>query len=77
MGRGVIELTAIVALDGLDRSAKLRAHIGKKVREGGKSIGFRTKRKCPSIVGAIIDNNEIIFVTRHTSDRGCPKITMY
>jgi hypothetical protein len=68
---------AIVALYGLDRSTKLRVHIGKKVRERGKSIGFKTKQKCPSIVGEIIDKNEITFVTRYTSDRGCPKITMY
>ena len=68
---------AVVTLDGLDRSAKLRAHIGKKVRKHGKSLRFKAKRKCPSIVGAIINNNKIIFLTWHASNRGCPRITMY
>ena len=77
VGRRVIKLTTVVALDGLHGSAKLCTHVGKKDRNSGKGVGFKAKRKCPSIVGAIIDNNEIIFVTRHTSDRGCPKITMY
>ena len=55
----------------------MRAHVGKKVRKRGKSLGFKAKPKCPRIVGAIINNNEIIFVTRYASNRGCPKITMY
>ena len=49
-GRGVVELTAIVALDSLHGSAKLRAHMGKKVSNSGKSIRFKPKRKCPSII---------------------------
>jgi hypothetical protein len=48
--QGVVKLMAIVALDGLDRGAKLRAHMSKKVRNGGESIGFKTTRKCPSIM---------------------------
>ena len=67
-GRGVIELAAIVALDGLNRGAKLCAHISKKVRKSGKSVGLKVKRKGPNIVTTIIKNNEIIFVTRHTSN---------
>ena len=43
-GRGVIELTAIVALDGLDRGAKRCAHISKKVRKSGKSVRLKAKR---------------------------------
>jgi hypothetical protein len=76
-GRRVIELTAVVALDSLHGGAKLRAHIGKKVRNRGESVRFKAKQKCPSIVRIIINNNEIIFVTRHTDNGRCPKITMY
>jgi hypothetical protein len=66
--RGVVKLTAIVALDGFDRGAKLHAHMSKKVRNGGESIGYKKKRKCPSIMRIIINNNEIIFVTRHADN---------
>ena len=49
-GRGVVKLAAIVALDSLHGSAKLRAHMGKKVSNSGESIGFKPKSKCPSIM---------------------------
>ena len=76
-GRRVIKLTTVVALDGLHGSAKLCTHVGKKVRNSGKGVGFKAKRKCPSIMRKIINNYEIIFVTGHTNNRGCPKITVY
>jgi len=40
-GARVIELTAVVALDALDGDAKLCAHVGEKVREGGKRVRFK------------------------------------
>ena len=73
----MIELAAIVALDGLDRGAKLCAHISKKVKKSGKSVRLKAKRKCPNIMSTIVKNNKIIFVTGHTNNRGCPKITVY
>jgi hypothetical protein len=76
-GRGVVKLAAIVALDGLDGGAKLRAYISKKVRDGSEGVEFKTQRECPSIMRIIINNNEIIFVTGHTNNWRCPKITMY
>jgi hypothetical protein len=76
-GRGVIKLTAVVALDSLHGSAKLSTHVGKKVRNSGKSVGFKVKQKCPSIMKKIINNYKIIFVTGHTSNGRCPKITIY
>jgi hypothetical protein len=66
VGQGVIELVAIVALDGLNRGAKLCAHISKNVRKSGKSVRLKAKRKCPNIVRTIIKNNKIIFITGHT-----------
>ena len=53
-GSVIVELTAIVALDGLDRGAKRCAHISKKVRKSGKSVRLKAKRKGPNIVRAII-----------------------
>lgn len=76
-GRRVVKLTTVVALDGLHDGAKLCTNIGKEIRDSGKCIGFEVKRKCPSIVRKIINNYEIIFVTRHASNRRGPKVTMY
>ena len=37
----VVELPAIVTLDGLDACAELGRHIGEKVRQGGKRVRFK------------------------------------
>ena len=37
-GGGVIELTPVVTLDGLNGEAELSGHPGKEVEEGGKSL---------------------------------------
>lgn len=76
-GRRVVELTAIVSLDGLHGGAKLRAHIGKKIRNSGKIVRFKAKWKYPSIMRTIINNDEIIFVTEHADNGRCPKIIVY
>ena len=39
-GRGMIEFTAIVALNCLDGGVELRAHIREKMGEYGESVGF-------------------------------------
>jgi hypothetical protein len=41
-GRGMVEFTTVVALDCLDGGAELRTHIGKKVSNGTKRVGFET-----------------------------------
>jgi hypothetical protein len=68
-GRRVIKLTAIVALDGLDGGAKLRACISEKIGQDLKRLRFETKGKSPSEMGAVIKNNKIIFITRCTNNR--------
>jgi hypothetical protein len=40
-GARVIELTAVVTLDALDGDTKLCAHVGEKVRKGGKCVRFK------------------------------------
>jgi hypothetical protein len=50
---GVIELTAIVALDGFDGAAKLCGDISEKMRHGGKSVRFNAQRKSPHKMGVI------------------------
>jgi len=40
-GAGVVELLAVVTLDGLNAGAELGRHIGEKVRQGGKRVRFK------------------------------------
>ena len=42
VGRGVVKLAAIVALNCLDGGVELRAHILEKVRKDTESIGLET-----------------------------------
>jgi hypothetical protein len=38
---GVVELPAVITLDGLDACAELGGHIGEKVSQGGKRVRFK------------------------------------
>jgi hypothetical protein len=69
---GVIELTAIVALDGFDGAAKLCGDISEKMRQGGKSVRFNVQRKSPHKMGVIIKDNQIIFVAGYANNRRSP-----
>jgi hypothetical protein len=42
----------------------------KKKLEDRKGIRFQANRKYPNIMGAIINNEEIILKTRYTNDLG-------
>ena len=64
---GVIKLAPVVALDGLHRGAELSRRVGNEVCERAESVRFNTKRKSPQIMRAIIKNDQIIFITRHTA----------
>ena len=44
---GVIKLFAIVALNGLDASAKLGGGVGEEVGDRAESVRFKAKRKSP------------------------------
>jgi hypothetical protein len=54
---GVIELTTVVALDGLNGEAKLSGHPGKEVKEGGEGVRLRTQREGPGVVRKIINDH--------------------
>jgi hypothetical protein len=60
----------------LNGSTKLRGNVGEKVSNSGERVGFETKRKCPQVVRAVIEDCKIILKTRHTGNRGGPEITM-
>jgi hypothetical protein len=75
-GGVVVELAAIVTLQGTDRSTKLGGYPGEEVYEGGERVRLQTKRKNPKKMGKIIQNHQIVFITRETEYRGGPEITM-
>jgi hypothetical protein len=75
--RGVIvELAAVVTLQGTDRAVKLGGDPGEEVCEGGERVGLQSKRKSPKKMGKIIQNHQIVFITRKTEYRRGPEITM-
>jgi hypothetical protein len=69
-GGRVIKLTSIIALDAPDVVAKLRGHKGE---EGGEGVRLLVQQKSPRVVGAIIEEDQVILVTRDTHNRGGPK----
>jgi hypothetical protein len=72
---GVIKFASIITLDALDGATKLRGHKGKKVGEGGEGVGLLAQRKSPWVVGAVIEDDQVILVTRDTQYKGGPKVT--
>jgi hypothetical protein len=73
---GVIKLASIIALDAPDGATKLRGHNGEEVGEGGEGVGLFTQRKSPRVVGVVIEDDQVILVTRDTRNRGGPKVTV-
>ena len=49
-GGGVVKLTPVVTLDGLNGEAELSGHPGKEVEEGGEGLGLAAQRKSPRVV---------------------------
>jgi hypothetical protein len=73
---GVVKLTSIVALDTPDGTTKLRGHKSKKVRERGECVKLMAQQKGPRVMSTIIQNNQIILISRNTGYRRSPKIAM-
>jgi hypothetical protein len=71
-GGGVIKLTTIVTLDGLDGEAELCGHPSEEVKERGKSIRLRTQWKNPRIMRKIINHHKIEIIAKNTDNRRCP-----
>jgi hypothetical protein len=75
-GGVIVELAAVVTLQGTDRAVKLGGDPGEEVCEGGECVGFQSKRKSPKKMGKIIQDHQIVFITRKTEYRRGPEITM-
>jgi len=75
-GGVVVELAAIVALQGTDRAPELGGYPGEKVSEGGKRVGLQPKGESPKEMGVVIQNDQVVFVAGEAKDRRCPEITV-
>ena len=75
-GGGVVELTPVVTMDGLNGEAELSGHPGKEVEEGGKGLRLGAQRKSPRVMREIINHHQIVFITRNAGYRRCPQVTM-
>jgi hypothetical protein len=73
-GGVVVELAAIVTLQGTDRATKMGGS-GEEVCEGGECVRLQPKRS-PKKMGKIIQNHQIVVITRKTEYTGGPEITM-
>ena len=49
-GGGVIELTPVVTLDGLNGETELSGHPGKEMEEGGEGLKLGAQRESPRVV---------------------------
>ena len=63
MRGGIVELTSVVTLNGLNGTTKLSRHPGEEVRERLESIGFQAQGKSPGVMGEIIDNHQVVFIS--------------
>jgi hypothetical protein len=72
----VVELAAIITLEGTDRATELGGDPGKKVGEGGERVGLQLKWDSPKKMREVVQNDQVVFVTREAEDRRSPEITM-
>jgi hypothetical protein len=66
---GVIKLTPIVTLNGLDGETELSRHPGEEVTNRGKSIRLGTQGKSPRVMREIINQDQIILIARNAQNR--------
>jgi hypothetical protein len=73
-GGVVVELATIVTLQSTDRTTKLSGYPGEEMCEGGECVRLQLKWESPEKMGKIIQNHQIVFITRKTEYMGGPKI---
>ena len=67
-GTGVVKLAPVVTLHGFNIGTELCSHIREEVSESVIRVRLETLGKHLQIMRVIIKNNQIILVTRDTSD---------
>jgi hypothetical protein len=73
---GVIELTPVVALGSLNGEAELSGHPGEEVKKGGEGVRLGTQREGPGVVREVINDHQIILITRNAEYRRSLHITV-
>jgi len=68
----VVELVAVVAWYGLDDDAELSTDMSEEVLQSGESVRLLAQRKSPQIMTVVIENKQIVFVSKNTRNRRGP-----
>jgi hypothetical protein len=72
----VVELAAVVALQGTDRALELGGNPGEEVSEGGKRVRLQSKGESPKKMGVVVQNDQVVFVPGEAKDRRRPEIAV-
>ena len=72
----VVELAAIITLEGTDRATKLSGDPGEEVGEGGEGVRLQPKWEGPMKMREVVQNDRVVFVTRVAEDRRSLEITV-
>ena len=59
----------------INGEAELSGHPGKEVEEGRESLRLGAQRESPRVMRKIINNDQVIFISRHAENRRCPQVT--
>jgi hypothetical protein len=73
---GVAVILAARISQSTNRATKQRGYPGEDACDGGERVGLQPKRKSLKKMGKIIQNHQIVFITRKTEYRGGPEIKM-
>jgi hypothetical protein len=63
-------------LDGLNGEAELSGHPGTEVKKGVEGVRLGTQRESPGVVREVINDHQIILITRNVEYRRSPHITV-
>jgi hypothetical protein len=75
-GGGVIKLTPVVTLDGLNGEAELSGHPGEEVGDRGERLRLGAQRKGPRVVREVVQHHQIVLVARDAGYRRRPQVTV-
>ena len=67
-GARVVKLFPVVALNSLDPGAKLGGGVSDEVSKRAESVRFKSQRKRPQIMSAIIKYVQVVFITRNADN---------
>jgi hypothetical protein len=60
----VVELVAIITLEGTDQATELGGDPSEEVGEDGERVELQPKLKNPKKMGEVVQNDQVVFVTR-------------